>query len=203
MQPSPLTRLAAPFALAAGGVFIVAQILLLMTLDVTDKTATAANPVFVITQAAYFFGFCILLLALIAAYGWQAGEAGALGMVAFCAAVIGTTFLAGDLWFDAFAGPWIIAAAPEVANEPSGVIVIGAFASYTLFALGWILFGLASLRARVFPVMVSLAIVGGGGVGFFALVPPWGIPLGLAFIGLGAWMTRSGARVPAATPAAA
>jgi hypothetical protein len=52
------------------------------------------------------------------------------------------------------------------------------------------LFGLASLRARVFPRLISVAIMVGGAVGFLALLPPFGIPLGLAMIALGTWMVR-------------
>jgi hypothetical protein len=200
MLQSRLSRFAGPFALAAGFVFVVAQILLLVTLDVTSKQATVAKPVFVWSQAAYFVGFCILLLALVAAYDWESQKAGALGIIGFCAAIVGTMFLAGDLWFDAFAGPWIITAAPEAANSPTGTVVIGAFASYVLFAVGWVLFGLASLRARVFPAPISLAITVGGGVGFLALMPPYGIPLGLAIAALGVWMIRT--TVPTTVPSA-
>jgi apolipoprotein N-acyltransferase len=68
--------------------------------------------------------------------------------------------------------------------------VIGAFASYVLFTLGWVLFGLASLRARVFPVVICLALVVGGVLGFIAS-PPYGVPIGLAISSLGAYMLRT------------
>ena len=60
-----------------------------------------------------------------------------------------------------------------------------------LFAVGWVLFGLASLRARVFPVLISIAIIVGGLVGFLAAAPPYGVALGLALVGLGAWLMRA------------
>jgi hypothetical protein len=191
MLQSPLSRVAGPFALAAGGLFVAAQVLLLATLDPANKLATVQEPLFAVAQVGYFLGFCMLLLALFAAYQWESSRAGMFGVIAFCAAVIGTMFLAGDLWFDTFAGPWIIMAAPDVANNPTGSVVAGAFVSYALFAIGWVLFGLASLRARVFPRLISVAIVVGGVVGFLALLPPYGIPLGLAMIALGAWMIQA------------
>ena len=54
------------------------------------------------------------------------------------------------------------------------------FVSVVLFSLGWMLFGLASLRARVFPRALSVAVVIGGLIGFQAAMPPWGVALGLA-----------------------
>lgn len=53
-------------------------------------------------------------------------------------------------------------------------------------------FGLASLRARVFPVWISLFLVAGGITGYNALLSPLGIPLGLAIATLGVWLLRSG-----------
>ena len=79
----------------------------------------------------------------------------------------------------------------------------GAFASYALFALGWVLFGLASLRARVFPLIASIGVIVGGAAGFFALMAPFGIPLGLAIAGLGVWLATGAERrfVPSAVAA--
>ena len=63
------------------------------------------------------------------------------------------------------------------------------------------LFGLASLRARVFPRLISLAIVVAGIIGFLAAKPPYGVALGLALLSLGIWMVRT--RRAAATTCAA
>jgi hypothetical protein len=53
--------------------------------------------------------------------------------------------------------------------------------------------GVASLRARIFPVWISIFIVVGGIAGYRALLSPWGIPLGLAIATLGVWLQRSSA----------
>ena len=102
--------------------------------------------------------------------------------------------LAGDLWFEAFAVPWL-AEGPEpqvLASEPSTLLAVGAIASYLLFAAGWVLFGLASLRARVFPIAISVLIVIGGIAGYSALLAPFGVPLGIAVASLGGWMMLRG-----------
>ena len=72
--------------------------------------------------------------------------------------------------------------------------------SVVLFSLGWILFGLASLRARVFPRALSVAVVIGGLIGFQAAMPPWGVALGLAVAAVGVWLIRQ-ARVVQPVPA--
>ena len=196
-------RLVGPLAMLTGAGFVLAQIVLKLTLVPSDRAATIANPWFAGAQVAYFGAFCLLLLTLVGLYALQADRAGRFGLVAFVAAVVGTMALSGDHWFDTFAGPWIIANDPELANHPSGWIVAGAFASYALFAVGWVLFGLASLRARVFPLIASIGVIVGGAAGFFALMAPFGIPLGLAIAGLGVWLATGAERrfVPSAVAA--
>ena len=128
--------------------------------------------------------------------------AGRLGVAAFALAIVGTMMLAGDLWFEAFAVPWLAAGpgAQGLTSAPSVIMGLGAIASYILFAAGWALFGIASVRARVFPLPVSIAIVLGGIAGFNALLAPWGMPLGLALVVLGIWIVKTGERRSAATP---
>jgi hypothetical protein len=75
----------------------------------------------------------------------------------FSAAVLGTMFLGGDLWFESFAVPWLAEGPfPQVlSSDPSILFALGAISSYLLFAIGGVSFGVASLRARVFPVWIS------------------------------------------------
>ena len=64
--------------------------------------------------------------------------------------------------------------------------------SYLLFGLGWALFGLGMLRARTFPVVLSVAVTVTGLIGLRASAPPYAIPLGLALAALGIWIVRAG-----------
>jgi hypothetical protein len=54
------------------------------------------------------------------------------------------------------------------------LFALGPISSYLLFAIGWVSFGVASLRARVFPVWISVFIVIGRIAGYQALLSPWG-----------------------------
>jgi hypothetical protein len=189
MLQQRLSNLAGPLALAAGASIIVAQ-LLWLPFDPDDHVATATDPVFQTGNVVYLVGFCALMLALIATYERQAAEAGRLGLIGAVVAIVGTMLLGGDLWFETFAISWIADDAPALleADDPSTLLAIGAVSSYLLFALGWILFGIASFRAHVFPSAICIALVVGGFLGFRALLAPFGIPLGLAVAWLGVWM---------------
>ena len=132
------------------------------------------------------------MIALIAVYGRQAGQAGVFGVVAFCTAVVGTTGLAGDMWFEAFAMPWLTQVAPQVIGVPSSgsLLRVAWLVSVALFSLGWMLFGAASWRARVLPRGLSIGVAAGGLIGFQAAMPPWGVALGLAVAAVGIWLIR-------------
>ena len=196
---SPLARMAGSLALAAGGLFTLTQLVMLQRLSLVDLTdlhyreVLFADPVYLISGVVYFVAFCLIVLALVAIYGRAGHKAGTLWEIGVCAAVVGTLASAGNVgWADVFALPWFVAVAPEAVQvrPTSGMYVYGAVASYALFTLGWVLFGVASLRARVFPVVICLAIVVGGILGFNAS-PPFGIPFGLAIAALGVWMLRT------------
>ena len=78
------------------------------------------------------------------------------------------------MWFESFVVPWLAEGPyPEIlSTDPSILFALGAISSYLLFAVGWVSFGIASLRARVFPVWISILIVAGGIAGYQALLSP-------------------------------
>ncbi len=204
-QRSALSRLAGPLALSAGLLVVVAELVMWPVVDRGDRVGTTLNLTYQVSNVAYFLAFCLLLVALVAVYDWQAHKAGRLGVVGLVAAMVGTMFLGGDLWFETFYVTYLADVAPAMLDAtPSGLLVIGAVTSYLLFAIGWALFGIACLRAGVFPRLICVAIVIGGLVGYNALLPPFGVPLGLAMAWLGVWMIRTTpSPILAPTPAGA
>ena len=192
MLESPLSRYAGPVAVVAGGLFALIHVGQFFVADRSDLAAMVTDPVFMVFSAAYFIAFPLLLIALVALYWRQAGQAGLFGAVAFCTALIGTVALAGDMWFDAFAVPWLVQVAPTVvsADRSGSLLMTGWLISVVIFSLGWILFGLVSFRSRAFPRALSIAVAIGGLVGFMAATAPWGVALGLAVAALGVWLIR-------------
>jgi hypothetical protein len=187
----PFVRQAGWLSIAAGVIFLIAQIVMWM-FDQRMNLETAQNPIFIAAKIVLLAGFIVLMFALIAVHGLQAPKAGRLGSAALAVAIVGTMMLAGDLWFESFAVPWLAAGpgAQGLTSTPSITFALGAIASYVLFAAGWTLFGIASLRARVFPLVIAIVIIIGGIAGYQALLAPWGIPLGIAVTILGIWIVR-------------
>lgn len=184
-----LVRLAGPAAIVAGSMITVSQ-LALLPLPRPADAVTLTSTTYVVAMIGYVVGFWILMIALIGAHLRQASRAGTFGLVAFCAAVIGTMDMAGNMWFDGFVGPWLADVMPAALDAPrNGTLVAGGLSSYVLMALGWLLFGLASLRAGVFPRAVSGGLVVAGVLSFRPL-PPFSIALGLAVAALGVWLVK-------------
>jgi hypothetical protein len=194
MPESALSRYAGPIVLTVGAYLAVTHLVLQFVFtSYSDPAAMLADPVYRVVNLAYAAAFSGLAIAACAAYDRQAREAGTFGLVALCAAIVGTVNLGADMWFEGFAVPWLAGVVPEILTaERTMFWKVGYLSSYVLFSLGWVLFGLASLRARVFPRLISLAIVVGGAIGFLAAQPPYGIALGLALLSLGIWMVRTG-----------
>jgi hypothetical protein len=131
-------------------------------------------------------------------------------VIALGAAILGTVFMAGDWWFEAFAVPRLAEVDPSAMDTfTGGQLLAGGLTSFVLFGIGWALYGIASLRARVYPVAISWAIIVGGfvsGVSISIIYVGGGLILGLAFIGLGTWLAvrsrRSAIAPEAVTPTA-
>ena len=160
MSESPLSTHAGPIAVIAGGLFAVAHLGQFVVMDRSNLLAMMLDPAFRLFSAAYAITFPLLLIALVALYWREAQEAGVFGAVAFCITVTGTVALAGDMWFEGFAMPWIAGVTPETlsADRTGSSLVKAWLVTVVLFALGWALFGIASWRARVFPVALSIAL---------------------------------------------
>jgi len=192
MSDSTLSRYAGPIALAAGALFAVLDLTRLPIALAEDRVAILLDPVVRTFNAAYFFAFCGLVIALVALHGRHARQAGGFGVFAFCAAVVGTMTQGGNMWFDGFVSPWLAEVAPQVFTaEKTLILQVGALLSYGLMTLGWVLFGAAALRAKVFPAVLAVALAVGGVFAFNSGMPPNGVPLGLAVAALGAWLIRS------------
>jgi hypothetical protein len=163
----------------------------MLPFDPKDHVATTTAPAFRLGGVVYLVGFVLLMLFLVASHAWLEERAGRLGTAASVVAVVGPMALGGDRWFESFAVPWLADEAPDsLDTEPTVLLALGALSSYALFAAGWVLYGVASLRARV-PLAISVVIIVGGAVGFRALLSPWVVPLGVGVAALGVWLVRT------------
>ena len=130
-----------------------------------------------------------LQVALTGLYARQAHATGRLALIGYLTASLGTLLVAGDWWYEAFIGPALRAEAPEIlATAPGGSILIGAALTTVAFAAGWLLFGLASVRANVLPRPAAVLMTLGGVVGILALIAPFQVTLAIAVGWLGLWL---------------
>src|SRR5215203_4053484 len=76
--------------------------------------------------------------------------------------LLGNALVAGAVWEATFVVPWLAWEAPELLDEePMGWLALGFVLSYTLAGLGVTLFGVATIRARVYPRAAgALLIIG-------------------------------------------
>lgn len=202
MTDSPLSRFAAPIVIVGGAMVVITRLVsLAIPTELEALKAYVLTATFAVNGAASILAFALLALALVAAYDREARPAGTLGLVAFGAAIVGTVFMAGDWWYEAFAVPRMAEVAPQVIDTfVGGRLQMGGLSSFALFGLGWALFGIASLRARVFPAAISVAIIAGGllsGVPIGKTYLIGGAILGVAVAWLGAWMMRTTAAATA------
>jgi hypothetical protein len=209
MSHTPLARIAGPIAIVAGALVIATRLVLMLTIptDLASLQAVVLTPLYAINTVASIVAFGFLALALVAIYEREARTAGWLGVIGTGAALIGTVFMAGDWWYEAFAVPWLADVAPVVFDTGAGGrLLVGGVASFALFAFGWALFGAASIRARVFPRVLSVAILIGG---ILAGIPITGAYLygslifGLAIASLGVWLLKPAPAGSMATQAVA
>ena len=174
MSESSLSRYAGQIALATGAGFALVDLARLACQRSGDLLAMMADPSFRLANGAYFVAFVGLAVGLIALHERLAPRIGRFGLAAFLVALAGTMTQGGNMWFDGFAGPWLAEVAPQaIDSEKTITLVVGALAAYVLFALGWMLFGIALLRARVVPVLIPLAVIVAGALGFRSGLPPF------------------------------
>ena len=206
MSSSNLIRWSGLAALVGGVLVVVYDVLDAALFPGEQVSGAMATSSWFIVQILSLVGLVLITLGLVGLYARQVEQGETLGLVAFLVAFIGTVMVSGSVWSEAFIGPVVAEAAPElVGANPSGVVAAGIILAFGLFALGWLLFGLASLRAGVLPRGAALLLMVGA-VLFFAVssleFPGSTIVMGAALVWMG-YALWSGTGEPALTAAAA
>lgn len=180
--------------LVSGVVIFLLEIALLIAFGDQPERVAAATGLWLILLILYLLGVYLVLLALVGLYAHQAEESGHLGLTGFLLGSLGLVMTSGYLWAGTFIVPALTSAAPGFLDqveagppETPGIVAAGFITNFVLLALGWIIFGVASLRANILPkAAVWLTILGA----LLSLVIRFtGAPLANALFGLGlAWL---------------
>jgi len=155
--------------------------LLRLFVDV-ESSETATTTPYALVFLLYLLGAVLLLLGLVGLYASQSEAAGVLGLVGFLVAFLGTTLLVGALWFELFITPSLATRAPGLAEAELGLA--GFILVFLLGVVGWLLFGVATLRAHTYPRWAAVLLMVGGVVAFVP-IPLAGIVFSVAIAWLG------------------
>jgi len=191
MTLQSIARWVGPVSMIAAALIIVSQGVHL-ALGFAMGAQSADNVLHSVKYVLALLAMFALLLALTGLYLRQAESAGKLGVTGYLVAFLGTVLLAGDWWFESFIVPQIAAVAPQVMTGAiAGSMLVGAAATFGLFAVGWIVFGVATFRAHVYARPAAVLLIIGGAVGILAGSPPYQVPLAIAVGWIGYSLTRS------------
>jgi hypothetical protein len=180
---SRLIRWSGFAAMVAGALLLIAELLeLLPAFDDLPFSELALTSIFTFQLTLYLIGLMVLAVGLVGLYAHQSEAAGPLGLVGFLSAFIGTVFFSGFFWANIFVAPALAIGAPEFLDQ--GGRFPGFRLSLVIYAVGWMLFGLASLKARGYPRAPVIALVIGAALDLLG-APLSGLVIDAAFIWLG------------------
>ncbi len=165
MSASNLIRVGGLAAVLAGALLLIADLWSLLLEFIIGGSENfsefAVTPSWTVLSTIFLLGSLLLLVALVGLYARQSEAAGALGLVGFLVALVGTGLLVGMMWTMAFVVPSAAIEAPAFldAEETAGPLDMGFMLSGIAVAVGWVLFGLATLRARVLPRRATIVLI--------------------------------------------
>ena len=167
MNKNTLIRWGGLSALVASVISILIEIVLMITIGSQAYSTAALTNEWSLLYTFRLIAVMLLMLGLVALFARQSQKMHAFGVIAFVIASIGTMLIFGFAWALLFVFPGMAAAVPvfldTMATEPGMGIAITLF----LVTVGWFLFGLASLRAKILPAGSAWVVMAGA---FLALV---------------------------------
>ncbi len=165
----------------------------LLSLSISPKFPSSVSLLsepYAIQSVLKLIGAALLLLGLYGLHARQADAAGVLGTAGFLAAFSGTALVIGSFWATAFFAPGMAAMDPvafDAGEGPPGRLAGAFVVSWATFVLGWMLFGVAAWRARVYPRAAALLLIFGSPLALGTLLVV-GFPTGVFFSAAVAWM---------------
>ncbi len=200
MSSSNLIRWSGLSALVGGALIIASDVINAVLFPGEQTSQVMLSSTWFTVQILGLVGLALITLGLVGMYACQAQQAGSLGLIAFVIAFAGMLMVFGLSWGEPFLGPLVAEQAPGLLSaEPSGALAVGSILSIALFALGWLLFGLASLRAGMLPRGAAMLLIVGALL-FFVLtsldLPLYSVVQGAALIWMG-YALWSGTGAPA------
>jgi hypothetical protein len=82
-------------------------------------------------------------------------------VVAFLLALAGTGLMIASDWSAIFTAPILFEVAPDLVETKPTLLIVGFVLNFVTETLGWLLFGIATFRARVLPRPAALLLMPG------------------------------------------
>ncbi len=172
MISSNLVRVGGGSAAIVGGVLIlISAILGSLAVGGEGISEQATTGAYAFVTLLYLLAVVLVLGGLVGIYARQSEEAGLLGVVGFLVAFLGTALLVGVSWNQAFV-------TPALAETVAGIVILeqgftgwanfGFTLTFLLASLGWLVFGVATLLARVYPRPAAVLLIIGA---LISLIP--------------------------------
>ncbi len=187
---SNLIRWGGLAAMLAGALFVAADLLSLSISPKFPSSASLTSEPYAIQSVLKLAAAVLLLLGFFGLHARQAEAAGSLGTAGFLAAFSGTALAVGSFWATAFFAPAMAASDPagfDALNGPPGRLASAFVVTMAAFVLGWMLFGVAAWRARVYPRAAALLLILGSPLALGTLMVV-GFPTGVFFSAAMAWL---------------
>ncbi len=188
MSPPSLFRLSGLALMLSAAVFSVAELIAFSILvshgAQYDLGEMARTGPFLIQSLLTLLSGMLLLGGLVGLYLKQSEAAGRSGFIAFLLAFFGTALVVGDFYTNTFVTPMVAREAPTFLDNPlSGILQVWLPFSFGLLALSWLLLGVVTIRAHVYPRAAGWFLLAAA---FVALIP---VPIThLPFFVALAWM---------------
>jgi hypothetical protein len=177
--------------------------------DVAESVQARSSEFFVI-ELLYIIALLIAFLGFVALYARQAEHVGVLGLIGFVMSFFGFVSFFAVEWERTFILPILAHVIPNLVDNADPKLTqtfqVGQTIGFLLLFGGWLLFGLATLRAGVLPRGAAVLLMVGAVLAAFWAVDPFGGVFELTGAGVSwgyaafAWM---GYRVWSRPPAAA
>lgn len=181
MSTANLIRWSGLISLLAGVLHVVGALLH----PVGEDLAAVQSPNWVPAHLVYWVSVLLLQLGLVGLYARQVKQTGWLGLVGFVLAFIGTALVGSILLYVSTVLPLIASEAQAIFDQAATPPVFLLPVFILGFGLGWILLGVAIMRADVLPRWSGLLLIIGVTLFVVSEVLPFEAPLAHVLVTVG------------------